>query len=540
MPKIPRYEEKVSPSFRPSYRRPPSKAAGMAEELKAQELRHQAGIKQYKGQQIQRELGIVQDVASIGGQVADFKKRLDIAEGVAQLITAETGMTRDFNQFILDMPKNPEQDPDWYKKLPEKWDEYRQQSYEKHSKGVTQSDALKSFNERYDKASEKYRVQVEGYTWKTTVDRAYTATLEGIEQAIENKDMGKVIEYLNGAVTSNILSAEKAFKLRQDAEARIKFTIHLEKAMSMPLEEGIKYLNDISQTADLTRSERNEIITSLNRLKGLEEAEKKIKEEKQQDDSYMKVIADMEAAKNGDMSFELIRGRIVGEEYPGITPEQSRSFLKEIDSIADKKEKTAKVKTKVDTLDRLMLMWDDVDIEDRKIRDFLFEEHGKRTLSDGDFKQYVNKLKTRTPDITKQQILKSIDDYFKKEVGDETRQKKIDELNQQKADVVTKFNEWCNANPEIGDPEKWAKYKDLMEPYTVKGIMRLFKRSTGEELIEQSPDFETYFGKKPDKEVKLKNGTTAWQEGNKLYRYNEELGYWEVYKSRKKEWIKAK
>lgn len=513
MPGIPQYERTVKDTFQQSYRRTPSTAEAEGHRIQAQAYQHKAyqirTTTSLITQGLQLAQSTVQMVEQRKEEKQDFLDKLYNAEAKSQALMGEVKLKAAMAEFAAGLPMGGQDDPTYLSGIPESWDEYKKQVMEGIQADITNPDGRVIFEQKAFKWVEEYDLKVESFLWDATVDESRASTKAAYAEAIKGNNIEWVKEILKEGVTDLILSAEEAGEMLRDAGEQIKFQEYVKQAMTMPVDEAVKFLNNIQNTPDLTRAQRNEIISAVNRLKGLEASQEKTRHELSQDVSYQQVIADLEVARDGKMSYEVIRGRLAsGGYYADLEPEQNKAFIADIDRIAreaaaeerrvlaaeekaEKKEKAEAVEAKKEpkadpTIEsEIIRMMDDPAYDRTEIRTKIYDEHAAKNITNADFTKYKKMLDDRRPDIAKQEINSWVEDNFKEmeALADAKRfgsDKAVQEVREGKAEVMKKLHDYFMENPDVSDAEKWEKAREIMEPYTRTRIGELMDRVTGE------------------------------------------------------------
>jgi hypothetical protein len=144
------------------------------------------------------------------GQVAtqaglDMLQRMREAREAHEYSTAKTAASKAFNQFELDIARDPE-----YQAYNDKFGKHATTLKEQTLKGITEPKAREAFTEWYDQKATDHAFVIQKLAQRKEIEHMQAGLYENLEEATKQGDVKLIDELLAGAVAGGIMSADKA------------------------------------------------------------------------------------------------------------------------------------------------------------------------------------------------------------------------------------------------------------------------------------------------------------------------------------------
>jgi len=172
--------------------------------------------------------------------------------------------------------------------------------------------------------------------------------------------------------------------------------------------------------------------------------------------------------------------------------EDAMEDLKKAREDAEKKKEIA-IKSDDATIDKIISMEIDPDIEAKELRNFIFDARSEGLLNKTDFKMYIDRVSKKKPNIVLKESLDTIDSHFKDEQEDAESKEKI-ELEKEKIQLKKYIAEQAEKN-DWTDEQILQAIDNNLNPRKRKFVSKILDKMSFGRLGESEEEYQARMAK---------------------------------------------
>ena len=468
----------------------------------------------------------------LGRIVGEFKA----AQARTEYIAGRTETTRAYNDFMLNLP------PDQYTEYPEMFDKEHIRIRDSVGKTFKSRDAKKEWEGWFEQETERYRFNVMTAQMDKQIRHGKTVVQEGLDEAVQASSPDAAREAVNdllfGAVKDGILAEDVALAERDRRFHEIAMNDAMQKARAICFggdgyEAAVLFVNDPTQTPELSQGERNSVLNNVHTEYGLTVSRQKAALEANQQQTYREAAL---AFDKGELTLDTF--------YKDYAPNMADGdFTRVLDWLRAQAEDAQngednrflvtdpEVKAGVEILER------DPRVGNEQLKEIIADRHGDG-LSTSDYATLTDEVDKRKPSMA----LATAADMFSQAVGN-------GDITATQASSLNKLLMASVDAEQIKEADVLDRAGALLEQHVKAGIVdKLFNDRGIVNPPGSAQDFTVWSGAPPTHTATV-GGRLAFSPDGGVSWYSWEpggrLGWlnppnWDMWDKERDKWIKAK